>query len=115
VEETAPVRVLQLSGVAALARLGRGSCGLDGTPAVGDSGVGEELGVDEQHDGVEEMAGDKKLGGSWDVVVGTATISMIVVVWLDISFGPVQGGGGSVQCGRREKKADALLTSSGGR
>jgi hypothetical protein len=31
-------------------------------------GTGEELGVDERHDGEEEMSGDKKFDGSWDVV-----------------------------------------------
>jgi hypothetical protein len=77
--------------------------------------VGNELGVDEWRDGEEEMAGDKMLSGSWDVVAGTTTGSTMVVAWLGVSFGPTQGGGGVVQCGRREKKALALLTSSGGR
>jgi hypothetical protein len=60
------------------------------------------------------MAGDKKLSGSWDVVTGTTTGSTMVVSWLGISSGPVEGGGGLVQCGRREKKAGALLTSYNG-
>jgi hypothetical protein len=76
--------------------------------------VREEVGVDERRDGEEEMASDKKLSGSWDVVVGTTTGSTTVVAWLGVSSGPTQGGGGSVLCGRREKKADALLTSSDG-
>jgi hypothetical protein len=88
---------------------------LDGTPAAGYSGIREELTVDEQRDGEEEMTSDKKLSGSWDVVAGTATRSTTVVAWLGVSFSPMQGEGGSVQCGGREKKADALLTSSGGR
>jgi hypothetical protein len=61
------------------------------------------------------MTGDKKLIGSWYVVAGTATESMMVVAWLGISSGPTQGGGGAVQCGQREKKALTFLTSSDGR
>jgi hypothetical protein len=56
----------------------------------------DELGVDERCDGEEEMAGDKKLSGSWDVVAGAATGSTMVVAWVGVSFGPTQGGGGSV-------------------
>jgi hypothetical protein len=110
----APTRALRFGGGAALARLGSGACGLDGSPAVGDSGIREELRVDERRDGEEEMADNKKLGGSLDVVVGTVTGSMMVAMWLNVSSAPTQGGGGSVQCGRREKKVGALLTSSGG-
>jgi hypothetical protein len=58
--------------------------------------VGEELGVDERRDGEEEMASDKKLSGSWDVMVGTATRSTMVMAWLGVSSGPTQGGGRSV-------------------
>jgi hypothetical protein len=76
--------------------------------------IGDELGVDEQRDSEEEMANDKKLSGSWDVVVGTATGLMTVVAWLSVSSSPMQGGGGLVRCGRREKKALTLLTSSDG-
>jgi hypothetical protein len=43
------------------------------------------------------------------------TGSTTAVAWLSVSFSPTQGEGGSVQCGEREKKAGALLTSSGGR
>jgi hypothetical protein len=73
--------------------------------------VREELGVDERCDDEEEMAGDKKFSCSWDVVAGTTTGSMMVVAWLAVSSGPTQGGGRSVQCCRRGKKARALLTS----
>jgi hypothetical protein len=44
-----------------------------------------------------------------------ATGSTMVVAWLEDLSGPMQVGGGSVQCGRREKRALVLLTSSGGR
>jgi hypothetical protein len=44
-----------------------------------------------------------------------ATGSTMVVAWLGVSSDPTQGGGESVQCGRRERRALALLTSSGGR
>jgi hypothetical protein len=60
------------------------------------------------------MAGDKKLSGSWDVMVRMATGLTTVVAWLGASSDPMQGRGGSVQCGQREKKALTLLTSSGG-
>jgi hypothetical protein len=81
----APTRVLRFGGAAALAQLGSGACGLDGSPAVGDSGIREELRVDERRDGEEEMADNKKLGGSLDVVVGTVTGSMMVAMWLNVS------------------------------
>jgi hypothetical protein len=42
------------------------------------------------------------------------TGSMMVVAWLEDLSGPMQVGGGSVQCGRREKRALVLLTISGG-
>jgi hypothetical protein len=58
--------------------------------------IGDELRVDERRNGVEEMAGDKKLSGSWDVMAGTATGSTMVVAWLGKLPGPTQGGGGSV-------------------
>jgi hypothetical protein len=48
-------------------------------------------------------------------VVGTATGSTTVVAWLSVSSDPAQGGARSVQCGRREKKVGALLTSYNGR
>jgi hypothetical protein len=65
------------------------------------------------NDSDDEMDGDKKLDDSWDVVAGTATRSMMLEAWLNVSSSPTQGGGGSVQCGRREKRALTLLISSG--
>jgi hypothetical protein len=54
-------------------------------------GIGDELRVDERRDSEEEMADDKKLSGSWDVVAGTATGPTMVVAWLGILSGPTQG------------------------
>jgi hypothetical protein len=50
--------------------------------------IRDELGVDERCDGEEEMAGNKKLSGSWDVVAGTATESTMVVAWLGVLSDP---------------------------
>jgi hypothetical protein len=48
--------------------------------------IGDELRVDERRNGVEEMPGDKKLNGSWDVMAGTATGSTMVVAWLGLAW-----------------------------
>jgi hypothetical protein len=53
--------------------------------------IGEELRVDKRHNGEEEMADDKKLSGSWDVMAGMATGLTTVVAWLGASSDPMQG------------------------